>query len=211
MVPSPWLLVALIAWWAWRYATVQSLPTFDEAEGALLAPLGFVSDAALLYGLFGLFRWRAAHQELVHERAASRLPAELAALAMLLSALLRALDAMHAHLSGNHLTVRFWRAFGEHFGDWALGMHTLLIAAAVTAIVGRFALLRHAAQGSAILRRLGGPHPRSWLQSQLRAALVVGALGLVAVGVGGMEANGTAVLPELRALLTLFQALGQPS
>ena len=40
---------------------------------------------------------------------------------------------------------------------------------------------------------------------------MVGALGLVAVGVGGMEANGTAVLPELRALLTLFQALGQPS
>ncbi len=203
--------MAWIAWWAWRYAGVQSLPGFRQPDGAAMTPVGFAADAALLYAVFNWLRWRSAVRSLSEHKSSGRAWLEVVALTMALSAILRALDALHAHLVGSHLTVRFWRAFGEQLGDWAMGMHTLLIAALVTAVLGRWVLNRHVAQGPTFMRHLAGPKPAAWLQTQIRVAIGVGVVGLVATGVGGIGADGTAVMPEIRALLTLFEALTGPA
>ena len=207
-VPTPWLLLAWIGWWGWRYAAIQSLAGWRELEGALLAPLGLAQDALLLYAAFTWLRWRSAERAASGLSPAGRWGVELVALALLLSAMLRALDALHCHLLGSHLTVRFWRALGEHLGSWTSGLHTLLLVAFATAFVGRWALHRHVDQGAALLRRLGGPHPRPWLRRQWTAGLLAALAALVAVGLGGLDAGGTAVLPEAHALLSLARAAG---
>lgn len=208
LVPTPWLLLAWIGWWGWRYAAVQGLAGYDQARGAMLVPLGLVQDAMLLYAVFTWLRWQAAERATGGRPPVSRWLIEVVSLGLLSSAVLRALDAVHCHLLGSHLTARFWLALGAHLADWTGGLHTLLLLAAATALVARWALGRHLRQGEAMARHLGGPHPQQWLRRQWSAALIAAVVGLVATGIGGVTVDGTAVLPEARAVLTLARALG---
>ena len=211
VVPSPWAMVTLVVWWLWRLAIVQSLPGYQSPEHALDTLLGFGQDLFLLHALFGLQRWWLGRRVASGEQnpaSSERIAYELGFVLLLDSALLRGLDAIHAHVAASHLSVRFWQAFGQHLADWMLGMHTLLIVLGLTALLGRWALRRDLSLYGLYLSRLPDSRRLAWNQRVLWLSLGSLAIGVWLCGYAELAPTSTGALPEASAITSLFQALG---
>jgi hypothetical protein len=211
VVLSPWAMLTLVVWWLWRLAIVQSLPGYQAPEHALDTLLGFGQDLLLLYALFGLQRWWLGRRIVAGQQnpaAGQRVAFELGFVVLLDSALLRGLDAIHAHLGASHISVGFWQALGQHLADWMLGMHTLLILLALTAWLGRWALRRDLSHYRLQLSRLPDAKRSVWNQRILWLGLGSLATGAWLCWRAGVAAVSIGTLPEAGAIYSLLQAFG---
>ncbi len=176
-IPSTWILSLWALWWLWRYAAVAELPGY----GALAWPsaAGFLVDATLLEGAVALVRWRAG--DAAYRDAETRAQAdprgprwlrEALAVALVLAALARAMDGLHAHLAHRHVDAAFWRTLAEQGAGGLWGLRYVLGAALLTGWAARWLLTREL-QRAARLRSVVDAEQRKRLvhRDALRAAV----------------------------------------
>lgn len=131
--PSPWMMLALSVWWAWRWAALPS--TYAQAGAAVM--VGFAHDAMVLYGMFALLRWL--HRAEPAGRSAvwwQRLTATLLAA----SASLRALDALQVHLTDHRATPELMRVLASDPLVELWGLRGMVLAVLLSAGVAAWTL-----------------------------------------------------------------------
>ncbi|GEM_PF-3448528 len=169
MAPSPWAVLGLAIWWAWRYA---ALP--PSAVGSAWSLVGFGVDAVFLYGMFGGLRAQDRRRP-----ALATWSRRIVLVGMVVGALMRAVDALQVHLTGTHITSELLVLLAENPAQQAVSLRGLLLAVVVSVAIGGWALAGDRDLARRTRTRLATPDDRRWQTYAERLAVVSLLLSLV--------------------------------
>ena len=190
--PSPLMMLVLAIWWTWRWACIPA----GQGDTGMAVIAGFVHDALVLYGVFGLLRHRWAQRPAA---AFQGLTAGVTAL-LAVSALCRSLDALQVHLTGGRMTAELARVLlADPVGElW--GLRGLVFAVIASALAANFALRRDRQLWLRLLQRGVRAGARQDIVSG--ASLLTGLM--LAIGRGADPASGA---PEFAVGRAFWQAI----
>lgn len=207
---SPWAMLTIIIWWAWRVVMLLALGVEPTTHPRALA-WGLFCDAAIIFGAFAGVRSAVLSRssELDVRTAWGRTVLSVASVLLGLLVLLRMADIVHCAVERMPIGVAFWSQLLDAPGMWLTSGAAVATALAATAIAvltwfalaGDLEVVRHAAEPLPVTATFASVHGCAIVA--LAVAVAVSAEAAVAP----LTPRDAGRLPEVHALLALQEAL----
>lgn len=211
VLPSAWVALTALVWWAWRLLAIHARGEFETASMASLAlARGLFVDLIVLYAVFAAVRavTRLSSPYLDTRTKGSHLAANVAMVLLSVSCLARIIDVVHGAVEKVPPTAAFWQRLlvdpAEYLFDNA-ALAAVLVSVVVAALVRYFV-----ACDLETAQTVSGPMPPRTATGLLfgvaAGAAALAALVLVLDVVTERPPNDWGRVPEVQMLQSLGQA-----
>lgn len=210
LLPSPWALLTIGIWWAWRVVMLVALGVELAAHPGPTA-WGLFCDAAFVFGVFAGVRSAvlARSASLDFGTVTARVVMVAAAVLLGVAVLLRIIDMVHCAVEHAPVTAAFWGDVLDAPGQWlttGAAIVTGLTAAAI-AVLTWFALVGDLEHVQAAAEPLGASATFGAVHVCAIVALAVATAVAAEAAVAPPPLHDAGRLPEIHTLLTLQATL----